>query len=263
MKVVDIDDVFASSLHNVLSKLVEIEGAWRALHHDVNAVLDDGDRGYQDDDGEKIGAHWVEPPEVRVQVDDTSGQDDTGAHEHVTEHVQVGGADVHVAFVRVAMVVSVGVAVIVTMVVAVIMSVVVAVIVAVVVSVRMTMIVSMRVAVVMAVVMAFFVMSVAIALLATQVVVTLSRVKNLHLNKVKNEGDAGDREHLGADDSGWLEESLSSLDKEPDSHHPYSCNGNHRANDFSTGPTVSQVIGGASLSKTERDDGNTEANNVR
>ena len=66
-------------------------------------------------------------------------------------------------------------------------------------------------------------MIVTVTVLATQVVVTLSRVQNLHLNEVKDESDASNGEHLGAHNLWGHKESLCRLDEKPDGHYPDRC----------------------------------------
>jgi len=105
-------------------------------------------------------------------------------------------------------------------------------------------------------------MTMVMVMFTTQVVVSLSRVKNFHLDKVENECNASNSKHLGTHDHWWNKESLCSLDKEPDSHNPDCGHGDHGTDDFGTSPTVCQVIRRTSLSKTKSNYGDAEAYNI-
>ena len=66
VEIMDVDDVLTTDGGDILAQLVQVESAWGTFHHDVDAVLDDGDCRDENDDREQVGAHWVHPPEVGV-----------------------------------------------------------------------------------------------------------------------------------------------------------------------------------------------------
>lgn len=84
---------------------------------------------------------------------------------------------------------------------------------------------SMRV-IVMMVIMSVMVVSMVVivtvsrTLLTSKMVVTISRVEDLHLDQVENEAHHSDNEHQVSVDSWGHKESLSCLDEEPDCHNP-------------------------------------------
>ena len=152
-------------------------------------------------------------------------------------------------------VVTVVVPVVVSVAMSVIVPMVVSVTVVVAVTMGMSMFVVVAVAVGMSVVMSMIMfMVVAMAVFTTQVIVSLSRVQNLHLNQVEAKSDARNCEHLGTYYHWWNKEPLRCLDKEPDSHHPDRGYGNHSPYDLGASPPVSQVVRRAPLSKPKGND---------
>ena len=123
------------------------------------------------------------------------------------------------------------------------------------VTVGMSMFVVVAMAVGMSVVMSvIMVMVVAMAVFTTQVIVSLSRVQNLHLDQVEAKCNARDCEHLGTHDHWRNKKPLRCLDKEPDSHHPDRGYGDHGPYDLGACPPVSQVVCRAPLSKPKGND---------
>ena len=73
-----------------------------------------------------------------------------------------------------------------------------------------------RVAVAVAVIMSMVVMVV----VASQVVMTIARVQDLHLNQIKEESHHCHSKHCATFDLGWLKEPFSGFSKQPDCHNP-------------------------------------------
>ena len=172
VEVVHVDDVFAASLVDVYAQLFQVEGAGGTLHHHVDATLDDRDRCEDDDDREEVRADGVHPPESVIEVNNRGSDDDTNAHNHVSEHVQISGVDIDVHWLCVCVI-----------------NFTVAMVVAVVVSCMVVccMVVTVVVGVVVAVAMSVSVIvtSMIVVILSTQMVVSLTRVQDLNLNQVE------------------------------------------------------------------------------
>lgn len=83
-------------------------------------------------------------------------------------------------------------------------------------------VVSVTVTVVMCMVMVMSMMTVVVIVLVltSQVVVTVSRVKNLHLNQVEDKTHDCDNKHDISLNLGWLKEAFSCLNQEPARHNP-------------------------------------------
>mmetsp|Transcript_24399 Transcript_24399/g.32661 ORF Transcript_24399/g.32661 Transcript_24399/m.32661 type:complete len:316 (+) Transcript_24399:248-1195(+) len=263
VEVVDVDDVVAARLVNVLAHLLDVDGLGGALHHDDDNVLDNWDSRAEDDDREEVRAEGVRVPECREEVDDRGSDDHTHAHQHVAHHVQERSIDVDVALVFVLVVVSVAMAVTMVVPVAVsvavslslvsllilekvllhrfvldmVMTVAVSVGVAVIMPVAVTMTVSVAVSVVVVVVAVVMI----VLVLATKMVVAVARVQNFHLDEVEDEAHHGDDEHDVTLDLRGHEEALASLNEEPASHDPDRGDRDEGADDLGSVPTVSQV----------------------
>lgn len=163
--------------------------------------------------------------------------------------------------VTVGVIVGVVVSVVVSM--AVIVTVIVTMIVTMIVSVIVSVGVIMCVAVTMGVIVRVTITMVMVAAFATQVVMSsLARVQNLNLDEVEDQGKHSDNKHLVADNLRWCEEAHSSLSKKPNRHDPNGCDRDHCSNNFSTVPSICQMIAHASLSQPQRDNRDGEPNDV-
>lgn len=103
----------------------------------------------------------------------------------------------------------------------------------------------------------------AVIMFAAQVVVSVARVQNFHLNQIENEAHHCNDEHDSAFDLRRLEEAHSGFTDEPHGHDP---DGGHRdecADDFSAMPPVSQMVRRGSLAQGERRNRNAKAKHVR
>lgn len=218
VQVMNVNDVAATSLVNCLSQLFNLELARGALHQDFDARLNDRNRGHNDNDREQVGADRVGPPEVFVKVDAAGCNDNSNAHEHVTEYVQVSSLDVQILLsnfvLGVRVIVSMVMLVIVCVIVLMIMGVVVACMVmsmvvsmAVIVSMIVTVIVTSVVVVVVVASVVVIMSAVAVimvATLTTQVVMSsLARMQNLNLDEVEDQGEHRNNQHLVADNLRW------------------------------------------------------------
>ena len=275
VQVVHVNDVAATSLVNCRSQLFNLELAGSTFHQDFDARLNDRNRGYNDNDREKVGADGVSPPKVWVKVDAAGCNDDSNAHEHVTKHVQVSGLNVQIllsnfvfgfrVIVYMAVIVFVVMSVVVLMVVSMVMFMIMGVVVA---RMVMSMVMSSMIVIVVVtgVVVVMIVCAVAmvmVAALATQVVMSsLARVQNLNLDQVEDKGEHSDNQHLVADNLDWCKEAHSSFSKKPNRHNPDSCDRDQCSNNFSAVPSICQVIAHTSLSQPERDNRDGEPNDI-
>jgi len=82
---------------NVLFNLLDVDVSGGALHHDRDALAEDGDSCEEHNNREQVGAKRVSHPQGGEEVDAGGSDDDSDRHEHVAEHVQEGGVYVHVA----------------------------------------------------------------------------------------------------------------------------------------------------------------------
>jgi len=187
MDVVDLFDTL--NIVDALLDAIDVKVIRDSLK-DQNDTLPEGEAsGPQDNDGEDIGADGINVPALRPEENNRGSDDDTDRVEDVTKDVKEGGVHIKVHTVMNNRGTRVGV-VAVSMVMAVIVSVVVSVVMSVIVSVVMAVVVSM----VMSVVVAGFsrTVIVASALLSAMRVAALTRVQDLDVNEVEDEGKASD-----------------------------------------------------------------------
>ena len=95
MSVVNFNNV--RERQNVLFNLLDVDVSGGALHHDRDALAEDGDSCEEHNNREQVGAKRVSHPQGGEEVDAGGSDDDSDRHEHVAEHVQEGGVYVHVA----------------------------------------------------------------------------------------------------------------------------------------------------------------------
>ena len=96
VQIVQVNDVIATLVSNVLSELFNVDLLGCTLHHDSNNVLNDGNGREQNNEREQVCAKWVSIPILREEIDNYGGDDHSNAHEHVSEDVKERGVDVDV-----------------------------------------------------------------------------------------------------------------------------------------------------------------------
>lgn len=258
MQVVQVNDVATADVLDINLELLDVNVPGGALHHDLDNVLDNGDRGEEDNDGEEDSAEGVRHPHAWEEVNDGRRDNDAHTHQHVAEDVEEGCVNVDVARrCVVVVIVTVRVAVVVLSLVTllVVKQVLLDLLIL---DLGLGVVVSVRVS--MVVIMVTMVMIVVV--LSAQMVVSVTRVQDLHLNQVENEAHDGDDKHDVALHLRWLEEALTGLDKEPDGHNPDGGDGDESADNFGSVPPVCQTATRGLLRQVQSQDRDSEAEHV-
>jgi hypothetical protein len=97
VEVVDINDVLLVELKNFVGQFGEVDRLGGSFHDNFDTVLDNGDCCSENNEGEKVSADWIEVPQVRVNGNANSSDNDTDWHKHVSHNVEEGSIDVHVS----------------------------------------------------------------------------------------------------------------------------------------------------------------------
>ena len=92
---------------------------------------------------------------------------------------------------------------------------------------------------------------------------TLSRVQNLDLNQVKEEGEYSYSKHDRAYDFGWLEEPACGLINQKSSHYPYYEDGAKRTENLHTVVPKCILLIGPFMRNMQGENRNSEAEDVR
>ena len=134
----------------------------------MDALLGDWSNGDDDNNREDKGANWIGDFPLWLKIDDGSGNDNTNRHDHVAHGVTKSSTHIDVIIIFMRFLFGLLVPMVVTT------------------SLMM-----------MIVIMAFFSM---IVVVTAQMVMSLSLMKNAHLNKIKEKaGNSGDEHSLGFD----------------------------------------------------------------
>ena len=97
VEIVHLGDVLGVGCHDGLVELFDVDFVRGSLHHNSEALLEDGKCSYGHDDREDVGADGISVPECGPDVDNDGGNNDTDRHDKISENVESSTVDVHVA----------------------------------------------------------------------------------------------------------------------------------------------------------------------
>jgi len=129
-------------------------------------------------------------------------------------------------------------------------------------SVAVSMTVAMSVVMRVSMIVMMVSMVVVVLMLTAQVIMSVTRVQNLHLNQVEDEAHDRDNQHDIALHLRRLPEAQGGLPEEPASHDPNCRHRNKRTDDFCPMPPVSQVLVRRVLRHRQRKNRDAETNQV-
>jgi hypothetical protein len=100
MDIVNVNYVLWIQSFDCVLKFFNVYSGRCSLHQNLNAVFDNWDSREHDNDREQISAQGVKVPKVRVHPNEKGRDDNADGHQHVTHNVEEGSIDVHVSSIN-------------------------------------------------------------------------------------------------------------------------------------------------------------------
>jgi len=242
VEVVDVGDVVATLVLDVLSHLFNIDGLGRALHHDSDGFGGCRDSRAQDNKGEDTDVDKVAHGHPGEEVDQSGDTDQSQTHEKIADNGEEAGIMRLLHSYSSCVTVAVMVMSVLT--------------VCMIVFRLMTFFIVqeglLHFGILDLILCAFLVrmrvsmaMAVAVCLLHffTRIIVSLTRVQNLHLDQVEDEAHDGYDQHDICLDLHWFQESVPCLHEHPAHQDPDCGDLKKRSNDLSSMPAEGQPTG--------------------
>lgn len=196
--------------------------SWGAFHEDVDALLGDWNDGNANDNREDEGTDWISDLPCWLEIDGGRSNNDTDGHDHVAQGVAISSTDVDIALILC--------------------------------RVRMAMVVTF-----MSVVMALFSM---IVVVTAQMVMSLSLMKNLHLNEIEEKtGNSGDKHNVSLK-LWWRQDSVDGLLQEVHGDSNQEDDTNEGSDNLGSVPSIGQFFTGVFLGEFKAEDGNSKTDHI-